>query len=107
MSGHPTVLGEDTATADLKPKQERAFGDPDNLVARQKLGSTIYLETLVQVGGGGDGFVYSNTDFCILEIWLQSRLAVVIIMKTLLTQYFVKHCSPSLSDWLNKELKSQ
>ena len=72
MSGHPTVLGEDTATADLKPKQERAFGDPDNLVARQKLGSTIYLETLVQVGGGGDGFVYSNTDFCILEIWLQS-----------------------------------
>lgn len=51
MNGHPTLLDEDMATADLKPKEESVFGDPANLDVSQKRGSTRYLETLVQVGG--------------------------------------------------------
>jgi hypothetical protein len=48
--------------------------------------------------------LYSNADFC---THLVADFGVVIIMKHLRTQHFVKHCSPLPSDWSNKELNSQ
>lgn len=69
MSGYPVLLGEDMVTADLKPKEERAFGDPANLVVRQKLGPTRYLEALIQVGGC----------FCVFGCWFLSPSDLVAV----------------------------
>lgn len=46
--------------------------------------------------------VYSNADFSTQK----SGCSSVFIMKHFLTQYSVKHCFPSPSDWSNKELNS-
>lgn len=45
--------------------------------------------------------VPSNADFC---TWISgcSPYFIVIIVKYFLSQYFVKYCSPSSSDWITK-----
>jgi hypothetical protein len=47
--------------------------------------------------------VHSNADFCTQRSGCSSDFGIA-IMNHLLTQRFVKHSSPSSSDWLNKEL---
>lgn len=57
----------------------------------------------------GDVFAYCVFKCWFLgsEIWLQPDFGMVITLKHLLAQYFVKHYSPLPSDWSNKELDSQ
>lgn len=50
--------------------------------------------------------VYSNAKCYTRRSGCSLDSVTVIITKHLLDQYFVKHCSLSTPDWLNKELTS-